>query len=119
MFRIEREALSLAGRALIFVIRRTFQFMFFVRRTTLKKIPLMSESDLPSHGPRSEELESFAGPRAIRVSAPGGAWRRQLELATGSESSGFLPVPPTMSHVTYDVVRLARTTSYVRRTTSC
>ncbi len=32
-------------------------------------------------------------------------------------SSGFLP--PTMSYVTYDVVRHARTTSYVRRTTSC
>jgi hypothetical protein len=32
-------------------------------------------------------------------------------------SSGFLP--PTMSYVTYDVVRHAQTTSYVRRTTSC
>jgi hypothetical protein len=31
--------------------------------------------------------------------------------------SGFLP--PTMSYVSYDVVRHARTTSYVRRTTSC
>jgi hypothetical protein len=35
-----------------------------------------------------------------------------------SESaSGFLP--PTMSYVTYDVVRHARTTSYVQHTTSC
>jgi hypothetical protein len=32
-------------------------------------------------------------------------------------SSGFLP--PTISYVTYDVVRHARTTSYVPHTTSC
>ncbi len=35
----------------------------------------------------------------------------------GSLTSGFLP--PTMLYVTYYVVRHARTTSYVQRTTSC
>ena len=40
-----------------------------------------------------------------------------MALVYSIASSGFLP--PTMSYVTYDVVRHARMTSYVWRTTSC
>ena len=38
-------------------------------------------------------------------------------ISLSYHTSGFLP--PTMSYVTYDVVRHVRTTSYVWRTTSC
>ena len=40
-----------------------------------------------------------------------------MKRSNGSNTSGFLP--PMMSYVTYDVVRNARTTSYVQHTTSC
>ncbi len=59
------------------------------------------------------ETRKPRAPPAHRITGTHGADSDQFNGST----SGFLP--PTMLYVTYDVVRHARTTSYVRRTTSC